>query len=170
MIKTEGLMKKFQSVLAVDRLDLDIPPGEIFGFLGPNGAGKTTTVKPMRVSCVQRRVGLGWGGSMSSPSHERPKKSWAWFPINPNVYPHLTGNEFLRFIGDLYEVDISTQKRKKSRSYWKCLSWGSGVRAGGNLFPWHAPETGFGGGLHQPKVSVFRRTHGGVRPQKCTSR
>ena len=45
MIKTENLTKKFDDILAVDRLTLEIGEGEVFGFLGPNGAGKTTTVR-----------------------------------------------------------------------------------------------------------------------------
>jgi ABC-2 type transport system ATP-binding protein len=112
MIKTEGLMKKFQSVLAVDRLDLDIPPGEIFGFLGPNGAGKTTTVKLM-TGLLRPTAGRAWVGGIDVQSEPRKaKKIMGLVPDQPYVYPHLTGNEFLRFIGDLYEVDISTQKKK----------------------------------------------------------
>ena len=49
MIRTEGLSKRFVrdhgEVVAVDRLDLQVNQGEVFGFLGPNGAGKTTTVR-----------------------------------------------------------------------------------------------------------------------------
>ena len=41
----KGLAKKYDSLLAVDGIDLEISKGESFGFLGPNGAGKTTTIK-----------------------------------------------------------------------------------------------------------------------------
>ncbi len=44
IIRTNGLTKHFANLVAVDRLDLSINDGEIFGLLGPNGAGKTTTV------------------------------------------------------------------------------------------------------------------------------
>ena len=43
MIRTTGLTKAYESVVAVDHLDLEIRRGEVFGLLGPNGAGKTTT-------------------------------------------------------------------------------------------------------------------------------
>ena len=44
-IEAEGLVKEFKDeVLAVDGIDLEVKPGEIYGFLGPNGAGKSTTV------------------------------------------------------------------------------------------------------------------------------
>jgi ABC-2 type transport system ATP-binding protein len=112
VIKTEGLMKRFQSVLAVDRLDLDIPAGEIFGFLGPNGAGKTTTVKLM-TGLLRPTAGRSWVGGFDVQTHPREaKKIMGLVPDQPYVYPHLTGIEFLRFIGDLYEVDLSYQKKK----------------------------------------------------------
>jgi ABC-2 type transport system ATP-binding protein len=122
MIKTEGLMKKFRDVVAVDRLDLEIQPGEIFGFLGPNGAGKTTTVKLM-TGLLRPTSGRAWVGGFDVQSDpRRAKKIMGLVPDQPYVYPHLTGNEFLRFIGDLYEVELSYQKRK-SQNFWKCLSW-----------------------------------------------
>ena len=43
-IEVEGLVRRFKDVLAVDGIDIQIEPGEIYGFLGPNGAGKSTTV------------------------------------------------------------------------------------------------------------------------------
>jgi ABC-type multidrug transport system ATPase subunit len=45
VIRTEGLTKRFGSLVAVDGLDLDVREGDLFGFLGPNGSGKTTTVR-----------------------------------------------------------------------------------------------------------------------------
>jgi len=45
LIKTSGLCKYYKEVKAIDRLDLTVKPGEIFGLLGPNGAGKTTTIR-----------------------------------------------------------------------------------------------------------------------------
>ena len=47
VIRLRGLTKRFGGLTAVDQLDLDVMPGEVFGFLGPNGAGKTTTIGMM---------------------------------------------------------------------------------------------------------------------------
>ena len=44
-VRTEGLSKRFGTTTAVDRFDLEVGSGEVFGFLGPNGAGKSTTVR-----------------------------------------------------------------------------------------------------------------------------
>jgi ABC-type multidrug transport system ATPase subunit len=44
-ILTRGLTKRFGSLTAVDSVELEVPPGDVYGFLGPNGSGKTTTVR-----------------------------------------------------------------------------------------------------------------------------
>ena len=46
-INARGLTKRYGDTLALDRLDLAIAPGEVYGYLGPNGAGKTTTIRLM---------------------------------------------------------------------------------------------------------------------------
>jgi lipooligosaccharide transport system ATP-binding protein len=49
-VEARGLEKRFQTTVAVDGIELEIPVGGCFGFLGPNGAGKTTTIK--MITCV----------------------------------------------------------------------------------------------------------------------
>jgi ABC-type multidrug transport system ATPase subunit len=45
VVRAQGLTKRYGPTLALDRLDLSIPAGEVYGYLGPNGAGKTTTIR-----------------------------------------------------------------------------------------------------------------------------
>ncbi|MBB5869690.1 lipooligosaccharide transport system ATP-binding protein [Allocatelliglobosispora scoriae] len=52
LIRARGLVKRFGDFTAVDGIDLDVAPGEAFGFLGPNGAGKSSTMR--MISCVSR--------------------------------------------------------------------------------------------------------------------
>ena len=54
-IACHGLVKRYGEVTALDHLDLEVPPGSLFGFLGPNGAGKTTTIRLL--------TGLAWPSS-----------------------------------------------------------------------------------------------------------
>ena len=55
MIYARGLVKRFGEFTAVDGIDLDVQPGETFGFLGPNGAGKSSTMR--MISCVSTATG-----------------------------------------------------------------------------------------------------------------
>jgi ABC-2 type transport system ATP-binding protein len=112
MIRAEGLTKNFGGVTAVDALDLKVAPGEIFGYLGPNGAGKTTTVK-LLTGLLRPTAGRAFiGGHDVQADPRAAKKILGLVPDQPYVYPHLTGHEFLRFVGDLYEVDLAYQKKK----------------------------------------------------------
>ena len=58
-IRTEGLVRRFGENVAVDGVDLEVAPGEIYGFLGSNGAGKTTTVR-MLVTLLAPTAGRAW--------------------------------------------------------------------------------------------------------------
>jgi len=112
MIKTQNLCKRFQDIVAVDRLDLEIPAGEIFGFLGPNGAGKTTTVK-LLTGLLRPTEGRLWVGGFDVSTHPlEAKRLMGLVPDQPYVYPQLTGQEFMRFVGEMYEVDFKYQLRK----------------------------------------------------------
>ena len=60
-IEVESLVREFKKgPRAVDGIDLEVKPGEIYGFLGPNGAGKSTTVHMLTTSSLPHRAPLAW--------------------------------------------------------------------------------------------------------------
>ncbi len=104
MLRLEELSKSYGDKLAVDGLSLSVPPGEIFGLLGPNGAGKTTTLK-MISGLVIPDSGRIFVDSMDAAEEpERVRARTAYVPDEPNLYPRLSGREFLRFIGRMRDV------------------------------------------------------------------
>ncbi len=112
MIETHRLTKWYGQVLAVDGLDLVIHAGEIFGFLGPNGAGKTTTIK-MLVGLLRPTQGEALIGGYDV--QEQPLQAKAlvgYLPDQPFLYEKLTGWEFLRFIGRLYNLESEVVERR----------------------------------------------------------
>ncbi|NHM27068.1 ABC transporter ATP-binding protein [Desulfofundulus sp. TPOSR] len=112
MIKTERLTKRFGRFTAVDGLDLEVVPGEIFGFLGPNGAGKTTTIR-MLTGLLRPTAGRAFiGGYDIHAEPLRAKAILGYVPDEPFLYEKLTGREFLSFMADLYRVD---EKRRIDR-------------------------------------------------------
>ena len=112
MIELEGLTKRFGSHTAVDGLTLRVEPGEIFGFLGPNGAGKTTTVK-MITGLLKPTAGtVRVAGFDVATQTLQAKRAIGLVPDEPFVYPKLTGQEYLRFIGELYGVPLDEIRRR----------------------------------------------------------
>ncbi|MEI6914559.1 MAG: ABC transporter ATP-binding protein [Armatimonadota bacterium] len=138
-IEIRGLTKSFHNVLtkedviAVDHLDLDIPPGQIFGFLGPNGAGKTTTIKML--------LGLIFPDSGTAHILGQPagdidvRRIISYLPESPYFYDHMSGYEVMDFYGTLFgmpgaqrkkrveelleQVGLATQMHKRLRHYSK---------------------------------------------------
>lgn len=112
MIRTINLTKRFGRLIAVDNLNLEISPGEIFGFSGPNGAGKTTTVKILTGLLKPTSGQAIVGGYDIQKEPERAKKIIGLVPEHPFVYQKLTGDEFLNFVADLYELPLEVKKRR----------------------------------------------------------
>ena len=114
MIRVEGVSKRYKgaSTHAVRNLDLEVKPGEIFGFLGPNGAGKTTTIK-MIVGLLRPDQGrvLVNGHDLQNEA-VAAKRSMGFVPDKPDLYPRLTGLEYLNLLGDVYGVDGPTRTER----------------------------------------------------------
>lgn len=106
MLKIKNLSKSYNSsgLKAVDNIDLNIKPGEIFGFLGPNGAGKTTTIKTI-VGLLKPDEGeINVNGVNVWERPLEAKQQISYIPDNPEVYEKLKGIDYLNFVADMYEV------------------------------------------------------------------
>ncbi|MFE0425205.1 ABC transporter ATP-binding protein [Streptomyces sp. NPDC058953] len=135
VIETRGLTKRFRGgQLAVDRLDLTVPAGSVFGFLGPNGSGKTTTIR-MLMGLIEPTAGRATvlGGSMPGAARTVLPQVGALIE-GPALYGFLSGRDnLLRFdaadptadprtrrdrVGAALErVGLATAAGKKARAY-----------------------------------------------------
>jgi ABC-2 type transport system ATP-binding protein len=114
MLKLVNVSKKYSGAerYAVQDLNLEVRPGEIFGFLGPNGAGKTTTIK-MIVGLLQPDKGtITVNGFDTQRSSLEAKRSIGFVPDNPNLYEKITGLEYLNFIADAYGVGLAERQKR----------------------------------------------------------
>jgi ABC-2 type transport system ATP-binding protein len=89
---------------AVDNLSLTVNSGDIYGFIGHNGAGKTTTLKAISGILDFEDGDIVIDGISIKKDAYACKKKMAYIPDNPDIYEHLTGEGYLKFIGDVYEV------------------------------------------------------------------
>jgi ABC-2 type transport system ATP-binding protein len=104
MIRLTELTKDFGTTLAVNKLNLNVGTGEIYGFIGPNGAGKTTTIRMMGGIIAPTSGKIVIGGFDMSKNPVAAKQMIGFVPDRPFLYEKLTGMEFLRFCADVYNV------------------------------------------------------------------
>ena len=97
---------------AVDDLNLNVAPGEIFGFIGHNGAGKTTTLRAVAgvMDFTEGTITIDGHDIRREPT--AAKKVTAFLPDNPDLYDFLSGIQYLTFIADLYDIP---QKDRQAR-------------------------------------------------------
>jgi ABC-2 type transport system ATP-binding protein len=99
-VRTEGLTKRFGKTLALDRLDLEIRPGEVFGFLGPNGAGKSTTVR-LLLGLIRPSAGRALIFDVDASDAVKAHRHLAYVPADVALWPNLTGAESLALLANL---------------------------------------------------------------------
>jgi ABC-2 type transport system ATP-binding protein len=129
VVAAENLTKTFVSsfrrkrTAALNGLNLNVKPGEVFGLLGPNGAGKSTTIKLImgliRPTSGEVRL-LG-----RTPSDVEAKSGVGYLSENPSFYSYLTGFEFLDYCGGLLGMESGHRREiaerfLKDMDLWAC--------------------------------------------------
>lgn len=102
VLAADGLTKRFDELVAVDGVSLEIKEGETFGLLGPNGAGKTTTISMVAGLLKPDSGTIQVAGKPIRTNSSVGKSEIGLVPQEIAVYPDLTGAENLRFFGRLY--------------------------------------------------------------------
>lgn len=113
MLEIKNLTKTYKGgYRAVDDLSLKVEAGDIFGFIGHNGAGKSTTIKSV-VGVLDFDGGdIFIDGRSVKNEPIACKKVTAYIPDNPELYEHLTGIQYLNFIGDVFGIDKRARTEK----------------------------------------------------------
>jgi len=111
-IEITNLTKKFDKLIAVDNVNLEIKEGELFGLLGPNGAGKTTMISML---CTILRPTSGtaivWNHDIIRKQDDVRKSIGIVFQ-DPSLDDNLTGSENLQFHGRLYKIPKTTMNQR----------------------------------------------------------
>ena len=110
MIRFDHVSKAFGDKKAVDDLTLTIEDGKVFGFIGPNGAGKTTTIKMLTGILAPDSGSITLNGVDIVTEPMKAKRMFGYVPDSFDMYERLTGMEYLRFMGDIYGVDVARRK------------------------------------------------------------
>lgn len=116
-LETKGLTKEYRSgwwlnrvTRALDRLDLEVEAGEVFGLLGPNGAGKSTTLKLLFRLIFPT---AGYARILGKPLDDLAvRHRVSYLPENPAFYEHLTAQEFLNYMARLFGLEAAERRRR----------------------------------------------------------
>jgi len=164
MIRTESLTRRFGPTLAVDRLSLEVQPGEIFGFLGPNGAGKTTTIR-MLSALIAPTSGQAWvAGYQIGRQDTEVRRSVGILTETPGLYDRLSAERNLAFFARLYEVgDVAGQVER----YLRLLGlWDRRAEAAGTLSKGMRQKLAIARALlHEPQVLFLDEPTSGLDPE-----
>ncbi|MFZ0594917.1 MAG: ABC transporter ATP-binding protein [Bryobacteraceae bacterium] len=101
-IQIRDLRKAYGSFVAVDGLTLSVPQGCFFGFLGPNGAGKTTTIRMLTGLAIPTSGTMEVLGLRMPESAFDIRRQIGIVPDDSLLFDHLTGYEYLQFVGRMY--------------------------------------------------------------------
>lgn len=167
-VELKDIVKRYSEIVAVDHVDLNVKPGEIFGLLGPNGSGKSTTMK-MLLGLVHPDSGsVSVLGIDVQKDPVAVKEQVGYVPESPRLYEFLTGIEYLDFIGDVYGMQTE-EKKTRINEYLKALqlegregdmisSYSEGMKQKIALI------SAF---LHRPKLSILDEPLSGLDPRSA---
>ena len=111
-IKTTGLVKRYKTVIAVNKLDLEIKPGELFSLLGVNGAGKTTVMKLLTCLTQPTEGDAMVGGYSILTEPDQVKRLIGVSPQETAVAPNLSVKENLELICGIHGFSKDKTKAK----------------------------------------------------------
>jgi ABC-2 type transport system ATP-binding protein len=115
VIETHKLTKTYGALQAVDKLDVTVESGEIFGLLGPNGAGKTTVISMLCTILKPTSGTASVNGFDIVKEANKVRKSIGIVFQDPSIDDRLTGRENLYMHANLYGVPASEQKERINR-------------------------------------------------------
>lgn len=112
IIETKDLTRKFGDLVAVDRLNIQVKHGEVFGLLGPNGAGKTTTISMLCTILKPTSGAATVNGFDIVKQPAQVRKSIGIVFQEPSVDDRLTGRENMEMHANLYGVPPNVAKKR----------------------------------------------------------
>ena len=164
-IKTSNLTKAFGENTAVDKLNIEVRKGELFGIVGPDGAGKTTIMR-LLTAIMEPTSGEAWiTGYSILHEGERIKEKIGYMSQRFGLYEDLTVMENIHFYADLYNVT----KKERPQRIERLLGFSNLApfkdRLAGNLSGGMKQKLGLACTLiHTPEVLFLDEPTSGVDP------
>jgi ABC-2 type transport system ATP-binding protein len=112
IIRVKNLTKKFNGLVAVDKISFGIKEGEVFAFLGPNGAGKTTTIRMLTTLLKPSRGEISINSFNPLTQQNKVRESFGIVFQDSSLDEELTAWENIEFHGILYKIPGEIRKKR----------------------------------------------------------
>ena len=112
MLEAISLTKRYASIPAVQEVSFCLQAGQVLGCLGPNGSGKSTTVKMLTGLLDPTHGQVRFHGEDIRKNLVGYRKRLGYVPEEPNLYPYLSGREYLEMVGTLRAMHASELRQK----------------------------------------------------------
>lgn len=164
-VTVSGLTRRFEDIMAVDRLTFSVGRGELFGLVGPDGAGKTTTLR-MLAGVLKPTSGDAIMNGISVVQHpDKVKDEIAYMSQRFGLYTDLTVLENLNFYADLYQVPQAARAVRLERLFQFSNLGPFKDRLAGQLSGGMRQKLGLSCALvHQPEILLLDEPTFGVDP------
>jgi len=167
MIEVENLTKRYGPTLAVSDVSFAAQKGEVLGFLGPNGAGKTTTMRVITGYLPPSEGRVRVAGYDVVEEALESKRRTGYLPEAPPVYPDMSVDEYLAFVGRIKGVARRELKSRLDDVAQRCAITDVRHRQIGKLSKGYRQRVGLAQALiHNPEVLVLDEPTAGLDPKQ----
>jgi ABC-2 type transport system ATP-binding protein len=165
-IETRGLTRRFGDFVAVNNLDLQIPPKSIYGFLGPNGCGKSTSMRLITGLLTPSGGTIRVLGMEIPAQAEQLRRRLGYMTQKFSLYEDLTVQENLRFMAQIYNLDKHQSKQLIERQLSRYQLNERKQRLAGSLSGGQRQRLALAAAtLHQPELLILDEPTSAVDPE-----
>ncbi len=167
MIETQGIVKRFGRVTAVDRATFTVPDRTVCGFLGPNGAGKTTTIRMIVGVLAPDEGRLQLNGLDPAVDGPRVRAQLGYLAEESPIHPELSVEEFVMHRACMYGVARAARRVAVDSAVKRCQLEGVRRRLCGQLSKGYRQRCGLAAAIvHNPSVLVLDEPTSGFDPSQ----
>jgi ABC-2 type transport system ATP-binding protein len=165
-IETRGLTRRFGDFVAVNNLDLQIPPKSIYGFLGPNGCGKSTSMRLITGLLTPSGGTIRVLGMEIPAQAEQLRRRLGYMTQKFSLYEDLTVQENLRFMAQIYNLDKHQSRQLIDRQLSRYQLNERKQRLAGSLSGGQRQRLALAAAtLHQPELLILDEPTSAVDPE-----
>ncbi len=168
MIETHGLSKHYGAFLAVDKVSISVPKGQVLGFLGPNGAGKTTTMRILTCFTAPTEGGAAINGCDVLDDPIGARSAIGYLPESNPLYPDMTALEYLQFAAAVRGIDKAEARKRIKTIIEETGLQGHFQQPIRTLSKGYRQRVGLAQALiHQPPILILDEPMSGLDPNQA---